>query len=356
MENEQITFIVPAYNAEMTLPMTIDSIVRQTCQNWKAIIVNDGSTDRTEVIGKQYEKDYPDKVRYLYQDNKGLGGARNHGMDFIDTTYIAFIDSDDWIKADFVRIIIEEINRCEDEKPEMILTLPEIYEENNKRVFPWYDEQLFYSIFSEDGICVNPQHDKRIYRTNVSQCRKVLRTDFIKRIKFRFREHVKWEDIYPHFYLMTHCKICMGIRSTGFYYRKGNEYQITASKGKERMDLIIVYTDLLPYLHKSDKELIYAVMCIIVGFANEGVKIADLDVCRELVIALYKFFKKVPRSCDRILYYRAKKCLKESEIRQYLIFLIVIRHKLLLQLFYDHLYRDASEQILKKMIRKLKRK
>lgn len=356
MEKEQITFIVPAYNAEATLAVTLDSIVRQTSQSWKLIIVNDGSTDRTEDIAQKYVQQYPEKVRYLYQQNKGLGGARNSGMDLADTPYISFIDSDDWVKADYVKNIVEQIEKSGKEKPEIILTLPEIFDENSRCVQPWYDEPLFNNIFPKDGVCANPQKDKRIYRTDVNQCRKVLRTEFVRRIQFRFREHVKWEDISPHFYLMTHCRKCMGVGSIGFYYRKGSEHQITASRGKDRMDLITVYNDLLPYLHKTDRGLIYAVMRIMVSFANEGVKLADTDVRRELVLALHQFFKMVPRSCDRILYHHAKKYLGKSEVRQYHIFLIVIRHRMLLSVFYDYLYRDASEQILKKMIRKFIRK
>lgn len=356
MEKEQLTFIVPAYNAEATLATTLDSIVRQTSQSWKLIIVNDGSTDSTQAITQKYVQKYPGKVRSLYQQNKGLGGARNSGMDLADTPYITFLDSDDWVKADYVKNITEQIEKCRKEKPEIILTLPEIYDENSRCLQPWYDESLFNSIFPQDGICINPQKDKRLYRTDVNQCRKVLQTEFVKRIRFRFHEHVKWEDIAPHFYLMTHCRKCMGVGSTGFYYRKGSEYQITASRGKDRLDLITVYNDLLPYLNKPDRELIYAVMRIMVSFANEGVKLADTEVRRQLVLELHQFFKAVPRSCDRILYHHAKRYLVKSEVRQYYIFLFVIRHRLLLRVFYDYLYRDASEQILKKMIRKFIRK
>jgi len=356
MDKEIITFIVPAYNSEATLSTTIESILRQTSDSYKIIIVNDGSTDKTGEIGKKYEQNYPDKVRYLCQKNRGLGGARNHGMDLADTPYIAFIDSDDWIKADYVENITKQIENNKADKPEVILILPEIYDENSKLVSPWYDKQLFERIFPKDGVCVNPQKDKRIYRTDVNQCRKVLQTKFVKKINFRFREHVKWEDICPHFYLLTHCRKCMGVGSVGFYYRKGSAHQITASRGKDRMDLIIVYKDLLPYLCTSDKELIYPVMHIMVSFANEGVKIADTDIRRKLVVALHYFFKEVPKRCDRILYQQGKRDYSKSEMRQYHIFLNVIRRRLLLIVFYDYLYRDASEQLLKKMIRLCLRK
>lgn len=356
MEKKIITFIVPAYNAEVTLSRTIESILRQTSDRYKIIIINDGSTDQTEEIGKNYAQKYPNKVNYVYQENRGLGGARNHGMDLADTPYIAFLDSDDWIKADYVKIIAEQIEKSGGQAPEIVMTLAEIYNEDSKLITQWYDKPLFDELFPTDGVCVNPQKNKKIYRTDVSQCRKILQTAFIKKIQFRFREQVKWEDIFPHFYLLTHCKRCMGIGSVGFYYRKGGANQITASRGKDRMDLITVYEDLLPYLCSPNKKLIYPVVRIMVSFGNEGIKMADTDTRKELVKALYQFFKRVPKSCDRALYREGKKYCGKSEMRQYYIFLNVIRRKWLLTVFYDYLYRDVSEQLLKKAVRKLKGK
>lgn len=355
MENAIITFIVPAYNAEDTLSETIESILRQTSGRYKIIIVNDGSTDRTDEIGKCYCQKYSDKMKYIYQENRGLGGARNRGMDLADTPYISFLDSDDRIKADYVKNIAIQLEKCSAQKPEIIMTLPEIYNENSKRITQWYDCELFDELFPKDGVCINPQINKKIYRMDVNQCRKVLQTAFVKKIQFHFREHLKWEDIEPHFYLLSHCHICMGIGSIGFYYRKGNIHQITESRGSDRMDLITVYRDLLPYLHTSDKQLVYPVMRVIVSFGNEGIKMTDMDTRKTFVKALHYFFKSIPKSCDKILYQEGKKYCGKTEMRQYRIFLGIIRRKRLLTVFYDYLYRDASEYLLKRVIGKLKR-
>lgn len=356
MENALITFIIPAYNAENTLSRTVESILGQTSEMYKIIIINDGSVDRTDEIGKDYYQKYPNKIEYICQKNRGLGGARNHGMEMAITPYIVFLDSDDWIKADYVKNIALQLEKEKTQKPEMIMTLPEIYNENSKQIMQWYDYELFSELFPKDGVCINPQTNKKIYGMDVNQCRKVLQMEFVRKIQFRFRENIKWEDIEPHFYLLTHCRSCMGIGSIGFYYRKGNIHQITASRGRDRMDLITVYKDLLPYLYSADRQLIYPVMHIIVSFGNEGIKIADMDTRKTLVKALYVFFKKVPKSCDKILYQEGRKHYGKSEMRQYHLFLNIIRHKWLLALFYDYLYRNASEQLLKKVFRKLKRK
>ena len=94
---EKITFVVPAHNAEATLERTLNSILNQTDQRYKIVIINDGSTDGTEDICKRYEKTYLDKVTYRYQESKGPGGARNYGMTLVETEYVSFLDSDDWL-------------------------------------------------------------------------------------------------------------------------------------------------------------------------------------------------------------------------------------------------------------------
>lgn len=360
IEDKIITFIVPAYNAEKTLAKAIESILNQTSSRYKIIIINDGSKDNTEKIGVEYSRRYPRTVTYAYQENKGLGGARNLGMRLADTPYIAFLDSDDWIMPYFVETVASQIEKCHLGKPEIVMILPLIYNENSKQITDWYDKELFAQLFPADGVCINPQEEMRVYCSEVSQCRKILQLEFAKKINFQYREHVKWEDVYPHFYVLSNCKCCMGIGSVGFYYRKGGSQQITASRGKEWMDLLIVFDDLLNYVKSMGKEktfiqnIWYPIMRVIVGFSNEGIRMADTDTRKALVKAIYRYFRKIPRGYDRLLLKEGKKYCSKSELRQYRIFLTIIRKRFLLPIFYDYIYRDASEKLVKKALRKIK--
>lgn len=144
-------------------------------------------------------KKISEKIKYIQQENKGLGGARNTGLDFACSEYISFLDSDDWLMPNYVETLIRCIGIYKDKKPEIILTLPKIYNENSKLICNWYDAILFKKIFEKDGQIKNPQKEKRLLCTDVNQCRKVLHLEYIQKINFRFREKVKWEDVYPHF-------------------------------------------------------------------------------------------------------------------------------------------------------------
>ena len=85
------------YNSEKYLRETLDSIVNQTYKDWELVIINDGSTDATELIIQEYQaRSYP--IVYHYQKNNGLSKSRNKALQLSKGKYIAFIDHDDiWI-------------------------------------------------------------------------------------------------------------------------------------------------------------------------------------------------------------------------------------------------------------------
>ncbi len=98
------SIIIPIYNVEKYLRDCLDSVLGQTCPDWEAICVNDGSTDESNAILEEYlEKDSRFKV--INQDNRGLSSARNTGMDNAEGNYILFLDSDDWLGKNALEVL-----------------------------------------------------------------------------------------------------------------------------------------------------------------------------------------------------------------------------------------------------------
>lgn len=92
------TVIIPSYNYGHFLGQSIESVQAQTYQNWECIVVDDGSTDDTGALVKQFtEKD--DRVKYLRQENQGLAAARNTGITNSAGDYLQFLDADDLLEA-----------------------------------------------------------------------------------------------------------------------------------------------------------------------------------------------------------------------------------------------------------------
>ena len=107
MEEEKISIIMPAYNAEKTIRQCIHSVLEQTYKNYELIIVNDGSNDNTSTICKQFEKD--DKIKYIEKENEGVSKARNIGIQHATGNYICFIDSDDEYENNYLENMVNEI-------------------------------------------------------------------------------------------------------------------------------------------------------------------------------------------------------------------------------------------------------
>ena len=109
MENELISIIVPIYNVEKYLRECLDSISGQTYKKFECIMVNDGSTDSSQQIAEEYLTD--SRFKLINQSNKGLSEARNTGISHIreESTFVAFVDSDDYIYSNFLETLIEHI-------------------------------------------------------------------------------------------------------------------------------------------------------------------------------------------------------------------------------------------------------
>lgn len=92
-----ISIILPAYNAERYITECIDSVLNQTFQNWELIIVDDGSTDKTESIAEEYSTKNS-KIKYYRITNGGVSNARNFGLSKAGGEYVFFLDADDFLE------------------------------------------------------------------------------------------------------------------------------------------------------------------------------------------------------------------------------------------------------------------
>ncbi len=105
-----ISIIMPVYNVERYLEDSIESIIKQTYHNIEVICINDGSTDSSLEILESYAK-HDSRIRIISQENHGASSARNAGLKVATGEYVYFFDSDDTLKEDTLKLIIDEFNR-----------------------------------------------------------------------------------------------------------------------------------------------------------------------------------------------------------------------------------------------------
>ncbi len=110
MENHKplISVIVPVYQVEAWLTRCVDSLLSQTYENLEIILVDDGSRDACPAICDAYAA-RDERVRVIHQENRGLSGARNAGIDTARGEFFAFVDSDDYVAPDFIEALYELI-------------------------------------------------------------------------------------------------------------------------------------------------------------------------------------------------------------------------------------------------------
>lgn len=100
LENPKVSIITPAYNAEQFLVYTVESVLRQTYQNWELFILDDGSTDDTFSSAKALAACDSRIHAVKNEENMGVAATRNRGIEMAKGDYIAFLDSDDVWRED----------------------------------------------------------------------------------------------------------------------------------------------------------------------------------------------------------------------------------------------------------------
>ena len=118
-ETAKISIVIILYNTVQYIEECIESVVKQSQKPYECIIVNDGSTDGSELIAQAYEKKFPNLIKVINQSNAGAFMARKTGIDYASGDYVVVIDSDDYLLGDCVYRLVQFIE--EKSEPDLIL-------------------------------------------------------------------------------------------------------------------------------------------------------------------------------------------------------------------------------------------
>mgnify|MGYP000919862975 CR=1 FL=1 len=105
----ELSIIIPVYNVEKTLRRCVESVLRQSFQNFEMILVDDGSTDNSTTMVDEIART-DNRISVIHQCNQGLSAARNTGIKAAKGEYITFIDSDDFIAQDTYKGVMDLLN------------------------------------------------------------------------------------------------------------------------------------------------------------------------------------------------------------------------------------------------------
>ncbi len=189
----KLSVIVPVYNmaADGKLEYCMNSLVAQTLVErgvpYEIIAVDDASTDNSLQVLRKYEEKYPDRVRIIHYDvNKRQGGAKNEGLKAAGGEWIGFIDSDDWVTADFYEKLLQ---KAEETGADMVGCDYNLVTEHTMQV----GRIVQNNSLEQTGVLDKEKHKKLIMRSG-SMVIKIYRHDVIKENNLDFPEGIFYED------------------------------------------------------------------------------------------------------------------------------------------------------------------
>ena len=107
----QVSIILPVYNVEPYLRQCLDSIIKQTFKDFEILVINDCSLDNSLQIIKEYQQKDSRIILFNMPTNRGLSNARNEGIKLAKSKYIVFVDSDDWVRKDYLEFLFNNIEK-----------------------------------------------------------------------------------------------------------------------------------------------------------------------------------------------------------------------------------------------------
>lgn len=268
--NDLISVIIPVYNVEPYLRRCVDSILAQSYQNFEILLIDDGSTDASGDICDEYaEQD--SRIIAIHQENNGVSSARNAGLDKCCGEYISFIDSDDWIKKDMYRDMIQAIKEYKADFAvcnEIHVTLHK-NDKSFKRTNHWPE------LTGTTGINNIELYEKVFARTAIMR-NKVFKRSIIG--KHRWNPALSYgEDVVFFLQILAECNCAVIIPESYYNYFINRPGNVVSSVINEKSFELLNNTKMV-YLELSKR-----------GFPVVGIS--------RLNTSIYEVIEKIPISC-----------------------------------------------------------
>ena len=247
--DDLISVIIPAYNAEKVIIRCLDSITKQTYRNLEIICIDDKSTDNTVKIIRSISDP---RIKLIeHSQNVGISQVRNHGIEIAKGKYIGFVDSDDYVDADFFEKLHSAIVRY---GSEIVSTATSVEWPNQTRL--WQTKpQMAYDFV-----------DKLRAVRNGSCWNKLYKAEFIHKYDIRFPAGLIHEDNLFIIYCLSYCSKLAIINDTKYHYVM-SESSLTHNPQKARLrknDSLVICKKIIDYVKEKHPKAKQAAITFII--------------------------------------------------------------------------------------------
>ncbi len=292
LETPKVSVVVPIYGVEKYLRQCVDSILAQTLKDIEIILVDDGSPDACPRIVDEYAARDP-RVVPVHQENRGLSGARNAGLDAARGEYVGFIDGDDWIEAEMFEKLydaatanIADVVAC-GIRCEFLCGGADV-------------DQAYYDMKFSGKFAASPE---LLEKLDVSVCNKIFRRTLIERAggALRFPDGRNFEDceFFWRFFLRAQSIFCIQ-ENLYHYVRHGSGIMKETMTGANAhsVDAVLVCGNILRDLLARERfdEFAFPFFLLLAGHyglsARSGHPETDSETRKILDLANYKKFRR----------------------------------------------------------------
>ena len=242
-----VSVIIPVYNVEKYIDRCIQSVVHQTHSNIEIILINDGSTDTSELLCR-YWANRDSRIRFFSKENEGLGITRNMGIELATADYIMFVDSDDWIELTIVEKLLK---RAIDDNADMVVCNRYDYKESD-------GTKVVISNNFVNRIIYPDIEKEAIYQVTASQWAKLFKKELFKKYDIKQPAHYYEDAVTP--VLVALSKIVSYVDEPLYYYVVDRPGSITnditsVSHMVEYLKTLVYLFKKLSLFEKYNKEL-----------------------------------------------------------------------------------------------------
>lgn len=318
MENNikiDVSVIIPCYNVEKYVGKCLESLIKQTKKELEFIVIDDGSTDSTDKVIKEYQiKDK--RIKYFKNRNHGIGYTRNYGIDRANGEYILFVDSDDYIEEDTCEYLYNKAK-----KDNLDLVICDFYRETE-------DGKLTEEKLMEFENTNLKETSQLISNINLSPWNKLYKTSLIRDNNIRFIENLKYEDApFVAISLDMAEKIGKVNRSLNHYMIHNNsETTIRDKRCFDILEIIKIIRDYFKDKKYVKEELNKMTVRMITNYTIQQRNQIDLDTALDFIDKAFNYLKQEIPDYKSNKYYKGRGIRKIIEKNKFLTKLYVKRY------------------------------
>lgn len=303
----QISVIVPVYKVESYLHRCVDSILGQTFTDFELILVDDGSPDSCPAICDEYARK-DSRVHVIHQKNGGLSAARNAGIDWAfansDSQWISFVDSDDWVRKDYLQQLIRSC--CE---TNCIVGVCGLWRTDGKD-FPDTPAERPQRVSADDFYCtlagdtISP----------AAACGKLFHKSLFKTLRFPLGKlHEDEFTTYLALYDAGHVGVC----TTPLYAYYKNATGIMQSQWTPRkLDAVEAYEQQLIFAKTKENKRLYVrvLRLYILNLAIQHIRASEQSSCSDNICYISILRKKLRKALHSARKYNLLPCFGERNL------------------------------------------